>query len=138
MGVAAAALTLVGTAMSVAGARQEGEAAKAAASYNARISVAQAREQAEKVRADAKLVRGENIVRVAKSGVRMEGSALATLTKNAFNADKQALNVLRAGRAAANLFHMEGQSAMTASRYRMASAALSGLGKVGGMYGGGS
>lgn len=121
-----------GTAVEAIGAKFEGDAAKASASYNARLSMAQARAQAEKVRADAKRVRGENIVRVAKSGVRMEGSALKTLADNAFKTEKQAINVMRAGRAAADLYHAEGQMAVEASRLRVASTVLKGLGNLGG------
>lgn len=126
-----------GAAVEALGALYEGEATQAAAAYNAKVSMAQARAQAEKLRADARRVRGENIVRVAKSGVRMEGSALATLTENAFNSEKQALNSLRAGRAAADLYRMEGQAALTASRFRVASTVLKGLGNLGGAAAGG-
>lgn len=121
-----------GAAIEAIGAKFEGDATKAATSYNARLSMAQARAQAEKIRSDARRVQGENIVRTAKSGVRMEGSALKVLTDNAFKTEKQALNALRAGRAAADLFHMEGQTALTASRFRVASTVLKGLGNVGG------
>ncbi len=125
-----------GTVVEAMGAQYEGEAAKASASYNARLAMAQARARAEKIRADAKRVRGDNIVRTAKSGVRMEGSALKTLTENAFKTEKAALNELRAGRAAADLYHAEGQMAIEASRFRVASTVLKGLGNLGGAAGG--
>lgn len=119
-----------GTAIDAIGAAYEGEATKAAAVYNAKLSKAQAAAQAEKVRSDASRIRGENIVRVAKSGVRMEGSALQVMTRNAYQTEKQAQTILRAGKAAASLYRMEGEAALTASRFRVASAVMRGLGSM--------
>ena len=127
-----AASSAGGAIIGTLGAKYEGEATKAASVYNARVAMAQARANAEKIRADAARARGKNIVNVAKSGVRMEGSALSVLTQNAFDSEKQALNVMRAGRAASNLYRMEGKQALIASRFKMASSALSGLSGIGG------
>lgn len=124
MGMVAAGLMLVGGAAEASGAYYEGKAAESASKYNARVAINAARAQAEKVRNDAARVRGENIVRVAKSGVRMEGSPLSVLARNAFESEKQALSYIRAGQAQRDLSLMAGKDAMAAARSNMNTSLL--------------
>lgn len=132
MGWAAAALSLVGAGLEAKGAREEADAQTAAAKYNARVSIIQAREAANSIRSQARVVRGYNISRVQKSGVRMEGSPLAVLANNAYNAEREAQNAMRTGEAQKTLYLMQGDSARTAGQYRQTSAWLRGLGSVAG------
>lgn len=124
MGLVAAGLMLVGGAAEASGAYYEGKAAEAASKYNARVAMSVARSQAEKVRRDAARIRGENIVRVSKSGVRMEGSALSVLARNAFEAEKQAQSYIRAGQAQRDLLIMQGRDAQSAARSNMTTSLL--------------
>lgn len=140
MGELAAAVGMASTAggslMEFMGAQYEGEATKAAALYNARAAQMQAREQAEAIRSERRQIASLNVTRVAKSGVRLEGSPLSVLAENAYRAEKQALNVLRTGKAISTLYRMEGRQAIIASRFRMAQAVFRGLGSATGQMGG--
>lgn len=132
MGVAAAALGLmaVGTGISVIGSLQEGEAAHAAALYNARLATMQANEEADRTRLIGRRRASLNVTRVAKSGVRLEGSPLAVLADNAYQIERQAQSQFRAGRAASILYRMQGRQARVASRYEAASSILTGAGSA--------
>lgn len=134
MGVVAAGLTVAGAASEASGAYYEGKAAQAAANYNAKVAKIQARLAAEKVRSDAAMIRSENVVRVAKSGVRMEGSPLSVLARNAFNSEKQALSALRAGRAQYDLLKMQGRDAKAAGISNMNTALLRGASNAVGSF----
>lgn len=134
--LAGMAANVGGTAIEAIGARYEGQAAQASAKYNARAASMQAREQSEAVRSQARQIRGENITRVAKSGVRMEGSPLEVLANNAYRAEKQAQNIMRTGKALDTLYRMEGRQAIVASRFKIAQAVFRGVGSALGGSGG--
>ena len=116
--------------MEAQGAAKEAEATRDAARYNARVAMIQAREAAESVRSQSRVIRSQNITRVAKSGVRMQGSPIAVLAENAYRAERAAQNAMRAGNATAELYRFQGNAAMEAGRYRIASAALRGAGSL--------
>lgn len=137
MGVVAAGLMVAGAASEASGAYYEGKAAQAAANYNAKVAKIQARLAAEKVRSDAAMIRSENIVRVAKSGVRMEGSPLSVLARNAFNSEKQALSALRAGRAQYDLLKMQGKDAKAAGISNMNTSLIRGAANAASLDSGG-
>lgn len=128
--IASAASTIGGTATEALGAKYEGEAQKASALYNARAAMIQAREQSDAIRTQGRQVAAQNITRIAKSGVRLEGSPLAVLAENAFRTEKQALNALRTGKAIDTLYRMEGRQAIIASRFKIAQAVFRGLGSA--------
>lgn len=130
MGWVAAALTLVGTAVEAKGAGMEADAQAAAAKYNARIAVIQANEAADSIRSQSKVIRGYNVSRIQKSGVRAEGSPLAVLANNAYNAERAAQNARRSGEAQKTLFLMGADAARTAGQYAQTSALLRGAGSM--------
>lgn len=132
MGWVAAALAIAGAAVESQGAKAEADAQTAAAKYNARVSMIQAREAADSVRSQARVIRGYNVSRVQKSGVRMEGSPLAVLANNAYNAERAAQNAIRTGEAQKTLYLMQGDAARTAGQYGQASAWLRGIGSLAG------
>ncbi len=128
MGWVAGALTLVGTAMDASGSYYEGKAANAAAKFNAGELETQGRAQAEFSRLLSRRVRAANVTRVAKSGVRPEGSALDVIAENAFRAEKEAQNAFRAARTAATLQRLEGRNALSASRTKLTASLMRGVG----------
>jgi len=132
MGWVAAALAIAGAAVESQGAKEEADAQTAAAKYNARVAMIQAREAADSIRSQARVVRGYNVSRVQKSGVRMEGSPLSVMANNAYNAERAAQNAMRTGEAQKTLYLMQGDAARTAGQYGQASAWMRGLGSVAG------
>lgn len=132
MGWIAAALAVAGAAVEAKGAREEAKAQTDAAKYNASVAMIQAREAATSVRSQARVIRGYNQSRVQKSGVRMEGSPLAVMANNAYNAEREAQNAMRSGEAQKTLFLMGADAARTAGQYGSASALMRGLGSVAG------
>ena len=86
MGWVAAALAIssVGAAVEAKGAREEAKAQTSAAKYNAQVAMIQAREAADATRSQARVIRGYNVSRIQKSGVRMEGSPLSVMASNAY------------------------------------------------------
>lgn len=100
----AAAASAAGTVVSAVGAIQQGNAAKAAAQYNATV----ARQNAEAARADAaanaarqeraaRIRRGQNIAAAAASGVALEGSVLDIMEDNAIEEELDRLTILQRG-----------------------------------------
>lgn len=126
-----------GTATEALGAAQEGEAEKASAVYNARLAKIQTNAQIRRQSVIQRRVRSQNVVRVAKSGVRLEGSPLEALVRSAFDQEKQIQDTLRAGTAASKLFRAQGKMGLIASRYKIAGSVFRGFGgMLGGQAGG--
>lgn len=132
MGWVAAALAVAGAVVEAKGASEEAAAQTAAAKYNARTAIIQAREAANSTRSQARIISGYNVSRIAKSGVRMEGSPLSVMANNAYNAERAAQNAMRTGEAQKTLYLMQGDSARTAGQYGQASAFLRGAGSLAG------
>lgn len=135
MGQLALVAMLAGTALSASGEQKQAKAAHDAAIYNARLAKMQADQEARRVREVADINQGINITRIAKSGVRMEGSPLDVLVSNSFQAAKQANNIIRAGEAQSQLLRMEAKNATEAGKYAVGSTVLQGIGSA---YGGSS
>ena len=132
MGSVAAALAIVGAAVEAKGAREEAKAQTSAAKYNAQVAMIQAREAADATRSQARVIRGYNVSRIQKSGVRMEGSPLSVMASNAYNAERAAQNAIRTGEAQKTLFLMGADAARTAGQYAQTSAWLRGIGSAAG------
>ena len=133
MGWVAAALTVAGVAGTVVegmGAAKEAEAAEDAAKYNARVAMIQARQAAESIYSQSRVIKSQNVTRIAKSGVRMQGSPLAVLAENEFKARRAAQRAMRTGNATAELYRMQADASRDAGRYGIASAALRGAGSL--------
>lgn len=128
MGQLALVAMLAGTALSAKGEQQQAEAAHDAAIYNARLAKMQANEEAERIRETSAITQGINVTRVAKSGVRLEGSPLDVLVSNSFQQARQANNAIRAGEAYSRLARMEAKNATEAGQYAVGSSVLQGVG----------
>lgn len=127
------------------GAVSEGNAAKAAADYNARqaeeaamLTRAQGAENERRVRAIARKQIGETQANIGASGLSFDGSALDILGESAANAELDALNTrydaeskAAAYRNSASLQRMQGKMAQTSGYIRGASAVLSSASSMG-------
>jgi hypothetical protein len=128
MGAAAGSVIGLGTIFSAFGAAQEDEAAHDAAIYNARAATMEAEDQARNVRLQGSHRAAYNITKIAKSGVRMEGSPLLTMAQNAYDVDAQAQAYRRTGQAQNQLYRSAAQGATAATPWRVTTALLGGAG----------
>ena len=128
MGALGLVLTLAGTAVEAVGAYEQGQAVKQAANANARYVAMESAAEQERVHRMASRVQAENVTRIAKSGVTLSGSPLQVLATNARETSRQVNSMIRASVAQQNLLHREGQNAVEAARWKMASGILRGVG----------
>lgn len=142
------ALLIGGTLVSAMGAIQQGNAAAAAADYNARLAEQNAtiatQQAAEKERQQRILARkqiGSARAAYGASGVTMEGSPLDVLEESAYNSELDALTLRYGGqiesmglRNQAALERMQGKSAKTAGYMNAGSSLLLGGAKAYGSY----
>lgn len=138
MAAAAMALQAVGGIVEAGGHIYEGNAAGAAADYNAAASrqkAAQAEQQAaeeeRRARIQSRKQIGESRAAVGASGVQLEGSPLDAIEESAMNAELDALTIRHQGQvkkqgflADAQLSEFEGKTARTAGYIRAASSVL--------------
>ena len=134
----------LGGVVSAVGAQAEAEAAKNAAKFNARLSTIEAAEQSERVRAIGRQEASNNVTRIAKSGVRIEGSPLEVMAENAANVERQLQNIERGNFIKQISAQAQAKSARTSAKLAVASSVASTIGTVlslglgGGGGGGGS
>jgi len=146
---------VAGTAIQAVGAIREGQAAQAAANFNAQVAtqnsaqaVLQAKEEERRHRIIARKQRGTQRVAAAAGGIEVTGSALDVLSESAANAELDALTIRHAGEIGAlgflneaRLSRFEGRAARTAAGFRAVGFLLQstskGVGESGGGGGGG-
>lgn len=140
--------TVASSAFSAVGAIKQGNAAKAAADYNAQVARnnaeaarQRATAQAERQERQARIRRGQNIARAAASGVALEGSALDLFEDNAIEEELDRLSILYQGEvdatgfgASASLDEMRGRAARNAGYVSAAGTLLGGAAKSAGIY----
>lgn len=110
------------------GERQNAEAAKKAAKFNAKLARREGFREEARIRSVGRREASENVTRVAKSGVRLEGSPLEVLANNAALVEAEALRARQAGLLANKLFRMQAHEARKAE----------GMALVGGLINSGS
>lgn len=122
--------SIIDTAGQVRGFKAEEQAAR----YNRDLALAEGAREEERIRSAAADRRSRNIVNVAKSGVRMEGSPLAVLAENAERAEREALEVRRSAQVVASLedarrrnARLAGKTAITSGIFGAGSALASGF-----------
>lgn len=130
------------------GAKAEAESAREAAIFNARLTIQQRDEELEFLDKRQRQKRGENRTRVAKSGVRLEGSPLEVLANNAAETERQKMNVIRRRAVEFDKFIIQSQNAKFAEKMAVAGSvvqvagsvvsAITSFGLLGGGGGGGS
>lgn len=140
---------VIGTALSVMGALNQGQQAKQASEYNAAVAnnnAIAARQQAEANAAaqqrKARLQIGSMRAGYGASGVGLEGSPMDVLEQSAAMAELDRQNILYGGQlksqgyqATAGLELMRGENAVTGSYLNAGSSLLTGLGKAGSFSG---
>lgn len=109
------------------GAKTTADAEKDAAKFNAAETLRQAADEEQRIRRVAERQASVNIVRIAKSGVRLEGSPLSVLAHNAELVEKEALNVRHQGAVQAALFRARAKQAEKAGKLGVASGVLQGV-----------
>jgi len=146
------ALIIAGTAVSAIGAIQQGNAAKAAANYNAAVarnnaiaSRQNAEAQAKRQEREARIRAGANRAALGGSGVQLEGSVLDVLEDNAMEEELDRLMILHQGElqasnfeSSANLMEFEGRQAQKAGRFKAFGTLAAGGAKAYGKWGGSS
>ncbi len=142
--MAAAAIAGVGTAMSMQGAQQQGQAGQAAAQYNyqvnqqnAKLAIEQAASEEQKLRVSGQKSLGAARANYGASGVQMDASALDVLEESAKNIEMDALEVRHKGalkawsyQANAGLNLLEGEASARAGSMGAATALVKGAGAV--------
>jgi hypothetical protein len=136
------ALIIAGTAVQAIGAIQQGNAAKAAADYNAsmldrnaEIERSQANQREEAKRREVRQVLGQQRAAFAQSGGGMEGSAADVMQQSAINAELDALTLRYEGdirargmESEARMERFAGKQAQKAGYFKAAGSILSGAG----------
>ena len=127
--------TLAGSIMGAIGAIQGGEAAEAAAKYNAAIAEMAGNEEEYRRRRLARRALSAQFTQMAgKSGViAEEGGWLEALARNAGEYEMDAVNAGIAGRQTAALERARGKSARRAGQIRAGASLISGASRVAGM-----
>lgn len=106
------------------GSNYQAKAEAMAAKYNAEMTRQQTAEEVARIRLVGRREESTNITRVAKSGVRLEGSPLSVLTENAATVEREAMQVRRAGAMQAELFKARAKNARRAGRIGLAGSAI--------------
>jgi hypothetical protein len=112
------------------GAQAEAEAAKNAAKFNARLATQEAAEKTARLRKIARREAAENVTRVAKSGVRLEGSPLEVLAANAANVEREAELIARENFIKQISAQAQAKSARMAAKLAVAGSVVNTIGTV--------
>ena len=107
-------------------ARQAGASTAAAARYNAELERLRGRERAASIRKQGSAELTRQRVQVASSGLRLEGTPVDFLARNAAEIEKNALNELLAGRNSARLDEARARSAEQAGKQQAGVSLLTG------------
>ena len=138
--VVIAAIAIAGAGVSAYGAIKQGQAAQAAADYNAKVSkqnadiaLQQADVQAEQQRRQAKLQLGQMRANYGASGLQLEGSPMEVLEDSARQAELDNLTIKYNGKLKAmgfnndaTLSQFEGENAKSNSYFQAGGTLLSG------------
>ena len=132
----------LGGVVSAIGAQVEAEAAKNAAKFNARVSAMEAADEEYRVRKAGRQQASTNVTRVAKSGVRLEGSPLEVMAENASNVERQVHAIERQNYINQVSAQAQIKAARTSAKLAIAGSVVNTIGSVaslglGGAFGGG-
>jgi len=142
----ALALTVASTAVGAVGAIQQGNAAKAAADYNAKLQEREATQRSKEANLHEEAQRRKNRqllarqrAQLAESGIGFEAMGESLIEDSATMAELDALNIRYEGEtqrrgllAGANLSRMEGKNAQKAGYFKAGATLLSGGSKAAG------
>lgn len=108
------------------GIRQQGDAQAAALRYNAQLARDEGDAEATRIRRAGRRELGRQRSILGASGVRVEGTPLELLERNAYEIERDAVNAQIAGRNTARLDAAAARGARRAARSSSATAILSG------------
>lgn len=142
----AIALMAVGTLQGAASAARQGEAAKAAADFNAQVARRNAQIATQQAEADAARQKqvafkkiGEMTAAYGASGVTLEGSPLDVLEESVRTAEQDRQNILYKGKlramgyeSDADLYNLSGENALRTGQENATGILLSGGAKIAG------
>lgn len=122
----APALSVVGTLVQAGAARSQGQAAQAAAEYNAQAALTEARSREAAQRAESDRRLGTIRANIGKSGATSEGTPLLVLAESAANAEIDALNTRYTGQQRADVYRAGGANARRQGNIMAGTSLLSG------------
>jgi hypothetical protein len=117
-------LAAIGTGLSALGSIRQGQAASAAANYNAQIAERSAVQKEQIQRTAAQRQIGAIRAGIAKSGARTEGTPLMVLAESAANAEIDALNTRYSGQMEASLSRSRGRNDRRAAYWNAGTSLL--------------
>ena len=138
MGILGSILGGAGGIMGGIGGAQAAKAQAQQADFNAKLAKRAGFDEEARVRSIGRREASENVTRVAKSGVRLEGSPLEVLSENASKVEAQALRARQAGLLAEAMFKQQEQGFQQASTMALVGGLLGGASSVAGGLAGGS
>lgn len=117
---------LAGGYLQAQGLRRQGEAQASAAEYNADLALLEGRTEAARRRRTGSAEVTRERVALANSGLRLEGSPLQFLARQAAEVERDAVNVELAARRTARLDRAQAASARSAARIGAGTSLLTG------------
>ena len=136
MGNAAGGIALIGgSLLQGAGARQAAEGEEKRAKFNAKLAKREGFREEARIRRIGRIEAEDNVTRVAKSGVRLEGSPLEVLADNAAKVEEEALRARQAGLLSSELFRQQAKGFKTTSTLASVGGVLGALGGSSGLVG---
>jgi len=121
---------LAGSGLSTFSNLQQGQAAGAAAQYNARLAEIQGQVAENQLRRDARRTTGAIRARVAKTGARMEGTPLMVLAESEADAELDLLDQRWSTAQTARTYRQQGRQAVRESRVRAGTSLLTAAGNM--------
>lgn len=136
MGQLAGLLNVGGNVMGGIGQQQSAVAEKKAAKFNAKLAKREGFREEGRIRAAGRREASFNVTRVAKSGVRLEGSPLEVLAENAAIVEFEALWARQAGLVASQMFRQRAKAAQQGESMALFGGLLGGGAAAGQSFGG--
>jgi hypothetical protein len=123
-------LATVGTGLSAVGSIRQGQAASAAANYNAQMAERSAGQKEHLQRTQTQRQIGAIRAGIAKSGARTEGTPLMVLAESAANAEIDALNTRYSGQMESSLYRARGANDRRAAYWNAGTSLLTGASRI--------
>jgi hypothetical protein len=129
-GPAATAAAWTATALTAAAAIRQGQAAKAAANFNAQMAekVSGQKESLQRTLSQQRM--GAIRAGIAKSGARTEGTPLMVLAESAANAEIDALNTRYTGQMESSMYRARGANDRRAAYWNAGTSLLTGASRI--------
>ena len=123
-------LAALGSGLSAVGSIRQGQAASAAANFNAQTAERSAAQREALQRTQSQRQMGAIRAGIAKSGARMEGTPLMVLAESAANSEIDALNTRFGGQAEASLSRARGRNDRRAAYWNAGTSLLTSASRI--------